>query len=234
MGDTKYVSEALRNPAGITDLSTFTGFSTAITGTGEIYAALPRLSEGTGSHERVGDEVTPKSVKVKLDLYVKSYDDNSAIDRTVHVFLMTAKSVKSLDNYSAIPITTMLNKGDGSIVAFTGKQYDAQYPVNTKEFTVLKHKTMRVVIGFGKPYGTTSATAGSTDGVITPTGSYKRISMNVKVPQKLKYARDSAKYPTNSAPFVVIGWTRNDSKDTVDSGTFLNVIGQVQMYYNDS
>jgi len=149
------------------------------------------------------------------------------------VFLLTAKSVKSLDNYSAIPITQLLNKGDGTNVSFDGTQLKGQYPVNTSEFTVLRHKAMRMVTGFGKANSTTSASAGATDGVISPSHQYAHVSMKVNVPGTFKYDRASQTYPTNSAPFLVIGWTQNDN-NSVAVMDYVGVCGQTQMYFKDS
>jgi len=229
----KYVTDALRNPGGHTDLSTWGGFSTAITGTGEIYAALPRTYQGLDDHQRIGNKISPKFVRVKLDVATTAYNDNSSQDRTVHIFLLTATSVKSLDNYSAIPITQLLNKGDGTNVSFDGTAYRAQYPVNTSEFRVLKHIKKRMVKGFGQPIGTTAATAGSTDGVISPSQQYAHINMNVKIPKSFKYDRASQSYPTNYAPFIVIGFTNNNGVDA-PVNAYINVLGQVQMGYKDA
>lgn len=234
--ETKYVSNALTVPGNIiSNLGSFTGFSTAITGTGEIYGCIPITHQGTDDHQRVGNKIKPTSCRIKLDITNKSPEDNSSRDRTVHVFLMTARSVKALDNYTAIPITLMMDKGDGTQTSFDGTTYNAQLPVNTKEFKVLKHKTFRLVSGFGKPNSTTSATAGTTDGTITPANSYVRLTMKVPLPKSLIYDRTSSTYPTNSAPFLVIGFTKNDGDGQAHLfSDFIQVLGQVQMRYKDA
>lgn len=217
---------------GASTLSSFGGFSSAITGVGEIYAAIPRVSQGTDDHNRIGNQISPMSCTIKFDIACKTYNDNAARDRTVHIFLLTAKSVKSLDNYTSIPITTLLDKGDGTSVSFDGTQPTAQYPVNTKEFTVLKHKAVRMVQGYGIANSLTAPNVGTTDGVITPSHQYARYSMRVKIPKTFKYERASQQYPTNSAPFVVIGFTHNNSNTTAPTD-FVQVLAQTQMRYKD-
>jgi hypothetical protein len=229
----KYVTEGLRVPNGITNLATWGGFSSAITGVGEIYAALPRTYQGLDDHQRIGNKISPKYVKIKLDITSTTWDDNSSRDRTVHVFLLTATSVKSLDNHTAIPITQLLNKGDGTNVSFDGTAYTAQYPVNTSEFRVLKHVRKRMVKGFGQPNGTTSSTAGGTDSVISPSGQYAHITLNVKIPKTFKFDRATQHYPTNYAPFLCIGFTDNKARDGAPLD-YINVLGQVQMGYKDA
>jgi len=227
-----YRSEPLRTLTGLSTLSTWGGFSSAITGVAEIYAAIPRTSQGNDDYQRRGNQIYVRSVHVKLDVCAKVWNDNSSQDRTVHIFLLTAKSVKSLDNYSAIPITQLLNKGDGTNVGFDGLQLHAQYPVNTSEFTVLRHIQKRMVQGFGQSKGTTAATAGTTDGVISPAASYAHINMKVNVPKVFKYDRASQEYPTNTAPFIVIGFTDNNTQ-THAPLDYVQVMGQTQMYYTD-
>lgn len=230
------MSNALTVPgSSISNLGSFVGFSTAITGTGEIYGCLPITHQGTDDHNRVGNKLQPTSVRVKLDITVKDHTDNSSRDRTVHVFLMTAKSVKALDNYSAIPITLLMDKGDGTQTSFDGTTYNAQLPVNAKEFKVIKHKVIRLVTGFGQANSTTAASAGATDGNISPSYSYARLNLKVPTPRTLIYDRTSSTYPTNYAPFLVIGFTKNDNDGQAHVATdYISVLGQVQMYYKDS
>ena len=229
----KYVSEALRNLSGTSTLSTFGGFSSAITGVGEIYAAIPRIHQGIDEYQRIGNRVCPKSCVIKLDICTKVWNDNGSRDRTVHVFLLRSVSVKSLDNYTAIPITTLLQKGDGTNVSFDGTSFHAQYPVNTAEFKVLKHKSMRMVSGFGQSNSTTSATAGGTDGVISPSHQYAHVSLKVPLPKKMVYENNASTYPTNTAPFLCIGFTNNNSDVRSAPLDYVQVLGQTQLIYTD-
>jgi len=51
----------------------------------------------------------------------------------------------------------------------------------------------------------------------------------------LTYDRASSTYPTNAAPFLVIGYTKNDNDGQAHvSMDYISVLGQVQMYYKDS
>lgn len=228
----KYVGESLYQMTGATIPGAWIGFSSAITGPGEIYAAIPRTAQGLDDANRIGNTICPKSIKIKLDICCKAFGDNAARDRMVHVFLLTAKSVKSLDNYTAIPITQLLNRGDGTNVAFDGTQFTAQYPVNTSEFTILKHKTMRMVQGYGIANSLTASSVGTTDGVISPSHQYARVTLNVKCPKKFTYDRASQRFPTNYAPFLVIGFTHNNSNGTAPND-FVQVLGQTHMVYTD-
>lgn len=232
--ETKYRAEPLRNLSTGNTLATYTAFSSGITGVAEIYAALPRVSQGVDEHERIGDVISPTSCTVHLDITSPSFGQNDAKDKTVHVFLLQCTSVKDLNNYSAVPMTSLLDNGNGGNVGFDGTSQHAMYPINRKNFTVLKHKKFRLVKGFGKPNGSSATDpAGLTDSTISPAASYRHIAMRVKLPKKLKYSAHGSTYPANAAPFVVIGWTNNWAVDAASNVIDLQVIGRVEMRYKD-
>jgi len=231
--ETKYRAEPLRNGSGASILNQWTAFSTAITGTGELYSCMPRVSQGTDDHQRIGNRLTPKSCRVKLDMVIGTWDDNSSFDLTVHVFFLTCPQVRAWANYTAIPITTMLNNGDGTNVSFDGTVLHGQHPINNAEFKVIKHKTFRMVKGFGKAMSTTSASAGATDAVIAPSAQYWRLNQKIPLPKALKYETAGQEYPTNAAPFMCIGFTRNNEDPRGVSNHFIYAQGQTQMLYKD-
>ena len=231
--ETKYVTNSLRvNTTAGSDLGTWTGFTSGITGVGEIYPAIAITQQGVGDYLRIGDYISPQSVKVTLDLAVDTAAADGAYDRTVHIFLLTSKSVKSLDNYTAIPIVKLMDTGSNSGgVSFDGTPFRAQLRVNKKEFNVLKYKTIRLVKGIGQITGASTAT----DGTLSPARSYARVRMNVKCPEEFKYENGNTKYPTNYAPFIVIGWVDNVANNAASSvGSGIQVLGQVAMSYKDT
>lgn len=229
---TKYVNEACRVPNSVFNLSTYTTFTSGITGTGEIYACLPRTSQGSDDHQRVGDVIQPLSCTVHMDITCAA--TTYPLDRTIHVFMLTSKSVKALDNFTSIPITQLLDQGDGTNTNFDGTSFTSMLPVNHKEFTILKHRKFRLVKAFGQPSnGTTAVTAGTTDGVITPAAHYHHLRFKVKVPKKFTYDSAPSRYPTNYAPFFVVGWTQNTPVDAASSIRDINVLARCEMRYKD-
>jgi len=232
--ETKYRAEALRNLSTGSTLANFTAFSSGITGVAEMYAALPRVDQGVDEHQRIGDSISPTSCTVHLNFTSPTFGNNNSIDKTVHVFLLQCTSVKDLANYSACPITALLEDGAGANTSFDGTPLRAMFPVNRRNFTVLKHKKFRLVKGFGKPCGSSGTDpAGLTDSVITPSASYKHLTMRVKLPKKLRYSAHGSTYPTNSAPFLLIGWHDNWQVDTASNVINLYVNGRVEMRYKD-
>jgi len=235
--ETKYVATppTYTTTLGVNNLSGFTGFSSAITSTAEIMCCLPALRGGVANHQRIGNKVHPTSLTVTLDLTATFPDASRSVDKTVHIFLMTCKAVKSLDNFSAIPITTFLDNGQGAITDFDGTVMKSFYPVDRSQFTLLKHKKIRLCKGFGLIVDSTVNTSVAvTDSVVTPSQSYKRIKMRVPVPKTLLYDTSSSNYPQNFAPFFVIGYTNNVGTDTAPNGIDVMVQGNSELYYKDS
>lgn len=233
VAETKYVAEALSIPDASANLGTYTAFSSGITGVAEIYGCLPRVGQGVDSQQRIGDSISPTRCTVHLDIVATSAV-NFPSDKTVHVFLLTAKSIKTLPQYGNIPIKKLLDLGNGTEGEFDGTSFRAMCPVNTKDFTVLKHKKFRMVKTFGMPNSATAAvTAGTTDGVISPSHQYAHLTMKVKVPKKLKYEVSGSLHPTNYAPFLVIGFTSNAPVDAASTVVDLQVLGRVEMRFKD-
>jgi len=235
--ETKYTSNPLTNYQFSTDLKDFTGFNARISTTGEIYSLLPPvIQSGGGSSVRIGDEITPTKLRVKMT-FGFPYDQPTS-DVIVHTYFLTCKAVKQAGNYSAVPITQLLDKGDGTNTSFDGSLYASQLPVNKDSFSVLAHKQFRLqkVSGLNNSY----IQAGSNKAEITSENfaSYKTITKDFNLP-KLKYQNDTDVYPQNSFPFVVVGWTYADTTNSTTgnlpsiSNVNLMVQGQSQLWFKD-
>lgn len=231
--DTKFVAAPLSGFNYVTTLQTYNLFSGDITSPSEIYSLIPPVYQGLSnagsSATRIGDEITPTKLTVKMT-FGCPYQQQSA-DLNVHVFFLTCKSVKFAGNYSAVPITQLLNKGDGTNVGFTGDIYNAQLPVNNKEFTLLSHKVIRLT----KPGGynnTSQAPSSNVSEMVYPKDSFKTLTKSFKLP-KLKYADDNDYYPSNSFPFVVVGYTTADTANFSGHNTNLYVQGMSTLSFKD-
>ena len=204
--DTKFVAQSLVNLSGGANLNSYVGFSSAINTVNEIYALIPEVPVGLAatSCTRVGDHISPTKCIVDLNICATAANATGSVDKMVHVFMLTSKSVKSLANYSAIPITQLLDIGNGTNGPFNGASMSQTLPVNAQDFTVLHHKAFRMTKGLGLQ--NTSIVSSAT---ITPAAAFRRLRFTLKIP-KLTYSDDSVTYPSNYAPFLVIGYTSCD------------------------
>lgn len=209
--ETKYRAEDCVIPGSLLpSLGTFQQFTAAITGTGELYACIPRLTQGTDDFQRVGNTVNPVSCHVDIILQVTSNDNAQSVDKYAHVFVLSAAAVKSLDNLSAVPITQLFENGAGGYIGADGTTNMTQYPLNRTAFNVHSHRRVRLYKPFGQQNNALAPTAGGTNGTIAAcTGNY-RLRVKIPLPNKLKYDTASQSYPINAAPFLCIAWERND------------------------
>lgn len=229
---TKYIEGQIRTTDYIVssvNLDAFVPFSAAITSTRELYAVIPQLSEGTGQQNRVGDEISPTKAFIKLNITPQSWEDAGSYDFTAHIFLISSKSVKFEENLSAVPIQLLLDNGAGGGAPFNGDNLVALHKINTEAFTVHKYKKLRLVKGIGLTQGTLGS------GQVCPQRpQWNQLTMKVPLPKKLKYVTNAQTYPSNAAPFLCIGFTRNDTNPTVPSNYGISVQGRCYMYYKDA
>jgi len=235
--ETKYTSNPLTNYQFSTDLKDWTGFNARISSTGEIYSLIPPVIQSAGSSStRVGDEIIPTKLRVKMTFGFPYNQPTS--DIIVHTYFLTCKSVKQAGNYSAVPITQLLDKGDGTNTSFDGSLYNSQFPVNKDSFSVLAHKQIRLTKSSGLNNSYIQAGSNLAEQVCPNPAQYKSITKDFKLP-KLKYQNDTDVYPQNSFPFVVVGWTYADTYNSTTtnlpslSNVNLNVQGQSQLWFKD-
>jgi len=234
--ETKYVCESLRNTNGLpSTLATFRNFSSAITGTTELYACIPQVSEGARDHQRVGDTISPTSAYINLNMVATSATDMQPWDVTAHVFVLSAKQVKYMDNLSAVPITELMDNGQGGATNFDGTLPTTLFKINTAGFTVHAHRKVRLVKNFGWSNNATGVppTGVPQGSIVVDSRAYANLKIKVTLPKKLRYIRDSANYPDNAAPFLAIGWVRNDASGDTAAHTYIEVEGKVHMFYKD-
>lgn len=233
--ETKYVAEDLVIPGSILpSLATFQQFSSAITGTGELYACIPRINQGVDDYQRVGNSIQPVSCHVDGLLNVTTSDNSYAVDYVAHVFVLQAVAVKNLANLSSVPIGQLFENGAGGYISADGTTKMSKYPINRTDFKVLHHRRVRLTKCWGQTNGiggslaTTLATQDSQN-----TGNY-RFRLPIKLPKKLKYDVASQQYPSNSAPFLCIAWEQNDYAGDSAPITSIYAQARVHLRYKDS
>jgi len=229
-------------PTLLTPPQVGTNFHPYINSTSQIFSAIPQISQGIDSFQRIGDKLSPTRGRVDMTFVVDNTPDAYAYDLTVHVWMLTAVSVKALDDFGSIPITELLDGGQGTMTYFSGSQVSEQLVVNRNQFHVLHHKKFRLakVDGVIGPQGSPRGGA-VTSGIGFQTNMH-RLSLNVPVVKTLKYDSNSAVYPTNYAPFIVVGYSTNDSSGSgvsspgsaYDNGHTVMCCARAHLWYKDS
>jgi len=229
--ETKYVAEGIRNTGGGVQLDTYVGFNGSVGGVADIYSMIPLVKQGAADHQRVGGKVQPSKIRTQMSFTYSSQAIQStyAKDIIVDVFMLTCKNVKQEGNYTAVPITQLLNSGDGLTADYDGTEQNALMPVHTPLFTVLKRYSFRL----SKGQGDINSAAG---GVYTPAKSYHRIThtLTKKNCPALKYALDADEYPSNYFPFLVVGFRYADGTTAPSATALLQVQGRADMWFKDA
>jgi len=197
-----------------------TAFTTAITSTNEIYAIIPPVQQGVQDWNRIADSIQPTSLKVDVILGL-ALDIQTAIDIYVDVYFMTAKDVKSELKWNQIDTANMFRSYTGNLTNYTGDALVAQMPVNHEQFTLLKHKRVRLRkgIGFANDYIANGPPAGGNPtSLVNLDQSSAKFSCNFKLP-KLQYSTEDVSVPVNYYPFMCIGWHYAGSGGTVISNS---------------
>jgi len=216
---------------GADDLSAFTDFTTAITGAGEIYSLIPAVSQGVNDHQRVGQEIQPVSLTTKVNLSIVARSENS-ISIFAHVYFLTSKNIKDIKQQASVPITSMLDLGDGTNTQFNGGSYAAMLPINKSEFTVIAHKKILLQKAAYNPnsiYNPTETASADTF------KHFATFSQKIPLPKELQYLTAADTRPTNAFPFMVVGFTATDNMgDNTISSALLRVQAQSHLYYKDA
>jgi hypothetical protein len=239
--ETKYVSQYLQVPDASSILKPpssgigLTTFTSAITGPGELYSCIPQLTLGSGSYQRVGATVNPVGCRVDMMINAGGYQNLNTYDITVHIFVISHKSVKTAMNYSAVPITDLFMQGNGSDAPFDGTIQNTILPINKEAYVLHKHMAIRMNKSDGQTNGGLDSsgvpnrpTVGGVTGLI-----YR--SVKVPLPKTLLYNNDTQTYPTNAAPFLCLGFVRNDDAGTTAPNQRVpGVIARAHLWYKDS
>lgn len=212
-------------------LEQFTAHSSAITSTAELYMLIPAVAQGTNDNQRIGNVIQPVSLTSKVNICVTSRQDPS-VSIWAHIFFLTAKAVKDWRNTPSVPILTLMNKGDGTNVGFDGTSYNAMFPINKSEFTVIAHKRILLQKGANNPNTAFAATE-------TPSSDtfkyWANFSQKITLPKELTYLDAVQARPTNSFPFMCMGFTATDQHgDSAPLTLQLRVQGQNHLYFKDA
>jgi len=228
--ETKYRAQTLNNGSGSSVLTAFTGFTSGITGTGEIYSLIPALNQGDGSFQRQGTMVYPKKLRVHLNICSTQNNLKNA-DYMVYAFFLEAVAVKDFANYTAIPITSLMDDGAGGHTSFDGTSQTSLYKVNSQAFRVIRVLKRRII------YNVPQVLSSQTSSVAQdPTQDHHSVSLDIPIPKKYVYPTEASAYPVNHAPFFCLGfidntWNGDNAPGATES---VQVQGRSELWYKDA
>ena len=214
-------------------LEDFTQFSTAITGTSELYSLIPPVTIGDDDYQRIGNQIQPTSLTVKIQAALGALASSSVY---VDFWFLHSKNIKDGRQTAQLPIQKLLNDGQGQNVPYDGTSYTGMLPLNKTEFTLIKHIRILLKKPYGDPQGLYSGAGAPPASIYSLAANTKTLSVRIPLPDKLTYEQRTDYVPTNTFPFMAIGFTAADQFGGTALTPTLPIYVQAQshLYYKDS
>ena len=170
---------------------------------------LAQVAQGNADNQRIGDRIEPIRATTRWTVHFQNAVSNNFEDLQYNLLVLSVKGVKNGLSLGAVPVNSLLRNGAGGNVdptvgAFSQNQFIEQvnnYPVNTDQFTVLKHFKHRFAKG---SYDITGVPGASATSQIANGSPCVTFSYSWK-PPTLDYNTAVDTLPTNHYP-VFIHW----------------------------
>jgi len=210
--------------------STNVSYNSGINAPGDINVIIPAMSIGTNDNNRIGDEVSLKSIKIKgyilANMTFNSYSQSRIAVRIMVVQPRDYVNTSQVISAYAVWLPYLLKRGS-TTVAFTGLVQDLYTPINNDAIIKYYDRVM---------YMRTPYIAGVNQGDLNTSGSTRFFTIDLKHHRKkLRYDLniDSGTTPTNWAPVLLIGYCHLDNASPDTTTTELQLNYDVSMYYQD-
>jgi len=205
----------------------------------DLFPLMPQILQGVDSNNRVGDRIRPKKMRVDFTMSCNGEINSSWLLQT-RLMVLQDKSIKDtnalLPNPGVQPGTPvgtdLLNVG-GGLSGFTGAPGGIMTRINRERYTVIKdiHKELINGAGLG-PILPNSW--GGVQSFVSGAQCHK-FSVVIPTPAVLKYAKATDSFPTNFAPFFVLGYAQPDgnaASSSIQSRVAINYV--VHFDYEDA
>lgn len=195
----------------------------------DFYQILPRLEEGTTTGQRVGTQISVKSLRTRMCFAFPPTYSGSA-NYQVRVVAFTLKGVKSYDSFNQPGGTTPVDYagkmawnastfGGAEPAPFSllgGSWWYNQMPVNKRFVNVVSDKTFTMTKGVG-----VARFSGANEGTLQFIDNGRGTHIHDIVwspPKKFLYNQNTVTgtgYPENYAPFIIVTFAQMDGGLTV-------------------
>lgn len=224
--ETKYVGETTLANALIT-----AGASTPA----GLIRMLPRVASGVGDNQRLGDKIEPTRATTRWTIHFQNGVSNAFEDLQINLLVLSVKGAKTLQSVANVPGQSLLRNGSGgntdpSVGTFTQNQFIEEvnhYPVNTDQYTVLKHFRKRFAKGSYDVTGPPGANATSQIAVEKPCVTF---SYSWR-PPTLLYNQIADTLPSNHYPVYIVWCSVSDGGPY--SGNLYHAC-RTDMFYKDA
>nr|WAE43172.1 MAG: capsid protein [Cressdnaviricota sp.] len=241
--ETKYSTEVILNAfptsGAPTTPSVYVNFNSVVSAGTDWYRCAPLINpSGTAAYGRVGDQIEPTSLKTTWDFsFSPTSSDANSRDITIVMYILRPKQQKQYPVTAANGQLTanfnFLDAGNGTLVAYSGNQVQSYMPVDTRNYTLIKKKVMRLYKPFGTQNTNTPPLAAGSSTICATQVLRRQFSHTWRKLKPWKYDA-SGQVPTNFGDVWALGYYYNDGSPPDTSGGLLQVGCYSELRYKDA
>jgi len=220
--------------------------------TSDLKWLLPNVAEGVNDNERIGEQITPTSlringlVKIANSLLIAS--PPAPVDVFAVIYVLTHKVYKSYEallGSPAVPPATgfvggnnfnqLLKNGENQTTNFSGNWWASKQPIADQYYNVIAKKVIRLrFAGLYTSSGASVSIANAHDYQANFT-----VNLNKRhLPAHLKYPESTVtgafnNAPQNFAPFLCVGYYNADGTNTSSPQVALDITYESVLNYKD-
>jgi len=183
----------------------------------DLYKMLPDVGVGTDPHQRIGNALSPKSIKTHFQLYFNNDSVNTA-NLYVRLLCVSSREIKSYSGIGSLAGANLFLDGAGGSTDLATATYSTNLtvnqflPVNKKSWIVHHDKIIHMAKNMGFPNNDTT-------GDRAPTGYVPlsvRFSLTTPHKAALKYDKPLDTEANNFAPFwCAYAWTADNGTASI-------------------
>lgn len=207
-------------------------FNSSISTASECYSIIPQVPLGDEDWQRSGNKISNAVCYIKGSIQYDSGkgDPKVLYPATVRLMVLEQKNQKDCGSIgSRTAVNSLLDPriGQDDPIAYTGVFPSNQSPINTDMFKVYADRKYSFKWDYTGNFGTAGAAAGTNKTI--------NFTIKVRLPKVLTFdpSVSSANQPTNSAPFLCLGYQYDTATppDWFDTPFRVRVLST--MYYKD-
>lgn len=173
---------------------------------GSVIPLIREIQEGPASYQRLGDKIRPKYLMVRGYIAI---NNTVPVETAARVRLMVVSNKSSKNSNPAVapalPLGALLNDNLASAAPSVAHGYrgiadDDTSPVNSEQFVTHSDKHYDLIQAGKNPAVAPALGTGAMS-------VYRYFKIKVKCPAALDFTDPNGDYPTNFAPFLLMGYS---------------------------
>lgn len=206
-----------------------------------LYQMFPPVLQGTTASDRIGNAITPKSIRTHFAMWLPSGITNS-VNCYVRLLCLSSREVKSYSGTSSLEGDNLFLDGAGGSqdIPSVGGSTDLSVnltknqflPVNRKSWIVHHDKIYHLTKNVGTQNNQGRDATNGTD-PNTPAATYHRITVSTPHKGQIKYDYPADDVANNFAPYWCAYVWSSDGVATFDFSGRVTIASRSEMYFTE-